>query len=774
MQKPVQFTSPWKLESRIIDQDLTVAAGSNFLSGNGYLGYRGTFPHWRKDRFTACIVSDTWDNADGKWRELCNVPNGLFAACLDTSGLPLPGSKHRLWLDVYHGMTGGSWELRHQEGGSIHCTFSRFADTGVLHRIVQTITLEAERESTITLLTGIDTDIWSLNGDHFSSLQESSMGLKLKTGESGIEIALGQLLLPGTGWNGKDVPAELHQDLKTMMHARVHHLELKKGEPVELTMVMLVVSSRDTEDPSGKLGQIIRESRESATRSAPQGLAAHHRNWWERAWQDYTIEVESDDHAWGILNFNTYHNIIATPAHTDHLPIGARGFSCQAYQGAAFWDQEIFNLPGHLHARPETARRILSYRAKTIGGARNKAKKLGYQGAFYAWVSGDTGEELCPDYFFVDVLTGRKIRNHFNDWQIHVSPDIAYALHRYYLTTGDAEFYTGEGAIILLEVARFIASRVVYLPRRDRYEIHQVLGPDEYHENVNNNLFTNVQCRYAIDKALSLLTMLEQGQPRRYRQLIEELEICPGEIALWRSVREKLYIPEAAPGKTPEPGLLPQFDGYFDLEDISPAELEKRLLDPQEYWGWPNGIAFESQVIKQADVVQLFFQHPRLYPKEQMERNYRYYEKRTQHRSSLSPAIHAIVAARLGLHDQAFRYFHEAGTIDLYNSKPGYSGGTFIGGIHTAACGIAGQMAILGFAGLEIEDRGIRIAPALPKQWQSLAFSFRYRGAVLQFRIDHRECRVLHDGGDNPVQLIPETEPARSIRQGEEVIIPLV
>jgi 1,2-alpha-glucosylglycerol phosphorylase len=774
MEHPVHFTSPWKLKSKTIDDTLTVAGGSNFLCGNGYLGYRGTFPHWRKDRFTACIVSDTWDNADGKWRELCNVPNALFTALTDSFGVPLETESHQLELDIKRGVVTGSWKALSSKKDALHCTFSRYADTDTLHRIVQHITIESETDSTINLLTGIDMDLWSLNGDHFSTIVEAPGGVDLITGESGIRIAVRQLLSPtpdwsevwSKRWSEADGPPELPYTLSSLAQPRLHRLHLKKGDRAEFSVTMVVVSSRDVQEPDAEADRIIKETKSTGYKQ----LQLRHEAIWDASWEKYGIEIESDDNSWGILNFNTYHNIIATPGHTDHLPIGARGFSCQAYQGAAFWDQEIFNLPGHIYANPETARRVLSYRAKTIAGARAKAKKLGFEGAFFAWVSGDSGEELCPDYFFVDVLTGRKIRNHFNDWQIHVSPDIAYAIDQYYTTTGDEKFYIAEGALILLEVARFIASRVVYLPRRDRYEIHQVLGPDEYHENANNNLFTNIQCRFAIDKALSLLTLLEQEYPHRYQELLKELSLSPEERSLWLSIREKLHIP----GEDPQTKLLPQFDGYFQLEDIAPGELEKRLQNPEEYWGWPNGIAYETQVIKQADIVQLFYQHPRLYSKDQMEKNFLYYEKRTQHRSSLSPAIHAIVAARLGMTETAYRYFQEAGTIDLYSSKPGYSGGTFIGGIHTAACGIAGQMAIQGFGGFEVGGEGIHISPALPRLWKKLRFNYTYRDSVISFEIDHQRLKARHTSGLSPVLLIHKGGGSYTVRPGEMVEIPLV
>jgi kojibiose phosphorylase len=452
-------------------------------------------------------------------------------------------------------------------------------------------------------------------------------------------------------------------------------------------------------------------------------------------WDSFDVHIDGNDEDQRLLRYNTYHNIIATPAHTDHLPIGARGLSCQAYQGAAFWDQEIFNLPMYVYTRPEIARNILRYRHKTLDGARRKADRLGYRGAFYAWISGDTGDELCPDFFFRDVITGRKIRNHFNDWQIHVSPDISYAVWQYYRATGDRRFLVDSGAEILFEVARFLYSHAYYKKEKDRFEIIRVLGPDEYHENVDNSVFTNVQARYALDRALEAYEMLaDAGRPSEaLADIRSRIGLTDDELAGWREMAEKLYIPQP----DSESGLIEQFDGYFELEDVTPDKLAERLIDENEYWGWPNGIAYHTQVTKQADVVQLFALHPAPeYGIDIVRRNYEYYEPRTQHRSSLSPGVHALVASRVGNLAEAERYLEHSLTIDLRNTNPPESGGTFIGGIHTAACGIGWQIVVFGFLGLRVEEEYIVLDPRLPQDWDGIRTRLTVRGHQFEVSTD--------------------------------------
>src|SRR6056297_3056673 len=702
-ESPIYIENEWSISENRFDPVQIVTTGSNFMTGNGYLGYRGTFPEWEADEYVGCIVSDTYDNADGKWKELCTVPHGLFTAIqLDKQPVhPTSGSgsvsDYRLSLNYRYGRTSGGYTCAPADTGDssqeLHISFERFASYSSLHLVAQRVRIAAKAAAKLTLLTGVDGQVWSLNGDHFPSCSSftnnSIIGFQCATSETGLPVVAAQGIRI-YGANPSSTIVEHESDKGKPRILRKLQLELQAGEEIVIEQMMTVFSGNDTEDPYTAAVRLAEESVENGY----EREAEHRARVWDSLWNRYSIKVDSGDDTQALLNYNLYHNIIATPAHTDHLPIGARGLSCQAYQGAAFWDEEIFNLPMYLYTYPNVAKNILIYRYKTLEGARRKAQRLGYEGAYYPWISGDTGDELCPDYFFKDVLTGRKIRNHFNDWQIHISPDISYTIWHYYEATGDWEFIREYGAEMLFEIANFLVSHAYLKKEKNRYEIIRVLGPDEYHENADNNAFTNLQAKWAIGAALDVYYRLSKEEPQVLKRLEKRSRIDEDRIELWQEMHEYMYIP------TPlaDSGLIEQFDGYFDLEDITPDALAERLKDPNEYWGWPTGIAYETQVIKQADVVQLFCLHPGMYNSDTMRKNYSYYERRTHHRSSLSPAVHSIVASQIGFPDQAYHYFQKSLTIDLYSTNPPASGGTFIGGIHTAACGIAWQMVVFGFA----------------------------------------------------------------------------
>ncbi len=769
----------WEIYEDEFRSDQVVTTGSNYMIGNGYCGYRGTFADDTRAEYVACVLTDTYDNADGVWKELATVPNGLYTTLM-VNGTPLRWSgadtqQYRRTLNFRYGEWSGeaTWKKR-----GISVAETRFASAEDIHLLTSRTTITAHRSAEMTIVTGIDADIWSLNGNHFRALRgdirEGISEIVGVTQEHGYEIVV-QEHATLTGPAGEPVP---HTDEHLTDHdggSQLRRLEcsLDRGQSIVLTKYVALYSTNDlrrgqnphtvvhvpalpaetgTLDPARSAARFRKEQppvndlnkpTEAELRTAAtaviheaqqrgwETVRRRHRERWDRWWEHSDIEIAGDDRAATVLRYNIYHNIIATPVHTDHLPIGARGLSCQAYQGAAFWDQEIFNLPMFIFTAPDVARNILVYRYRTLDGARRKARDLGYHGAFYPWISGDSGEEICPAYFFRDVISGRKIRNHFNDWQIHISPDISYTISRYVAITGDEEFLKWYGGEIVFEVARFLYSRSLYRPDRDRYEIIRVLGPDEYHENVDNNFFTNYQARFALAYGAEVFDWLGERDPEALKAVSGKIKLDAGEVERWRQTAEKMYVPE--PSKTT--GLIEQFSGYFQYEDITPRELKERLIEGGEYWGWPNGIALETQVTKQADVTQLFMLHPEAYTREIMQKNWEYYEKRTQHGSSLSPAVYAIVAAWIGRLDDAYRYFMKSCTIDLYNDNKAVSGGTFIGGIHTAACGVAWQIVVHGFAGMSVSDDGISFAPRLPAEWERVTFPLEFRKAKLSVEI---------------------------------------
>lgn len=718
-----------------------------FMVGNGYLGYRGTFAEARAQQGVSCIVSDTFNCADHQWTELCNVPNALHIAISvggeSISAFQSQTRTHRRSIDLKDGIFRRDGSYLTSAGVNIRIEEERFASYYDLHLLASQVRISADQDVQLELRTGIDSTVTDLHGPHLTDTQTTHerdiIALETRTTQSEIRIAIAEgIVLEGPEPTSSDILREEEGIFRT------YTFQLSAGQPLILEKLVSIYHSNDTarlaerpqyqgtRDPLVAVFQDVEDCLDSGYLYARQV----HQEQWKRTWESCDIQVEGDPELQFALRFCLFHNLIATPLHGP-LPIAARGLSSQAYQGGAFWDQEIFNLPMLIHTQPRMARNLLEYRYRCLPVAREKAKRLGYEGAYFAWISGKHGEELCPDFYYRDVYADRPTRNHLNDWQIHISLDVAYAVCQYVEATGDDRFWLEGGAEMLFEVARFIYSFAYYNSSKERYELLRVVGPDEYHEGVNNNSYTNYLAHFVLAKALKLYEYLMEMEAEFLSKLEESLSLRSEEVERWRPLRKKLYRP--LPNF--ETAVQPQFDGYDQLRDTTPAQLQEEVASEEEYWGYPAGIAVNTQVIKQADVVQLMCMLQG-FPEEVLLASLNYYEPRTEHGSSLSPSAYARLAARLGKMDMAYRYTHRSLTMDLYQKQRASSGGVFIGGIHTAACGAAWQVMLFGFAGIQVLEDGIELAPHLPEKWSRISFSFRILGQLLQIHISHDRLSV--------------------------------
>jgi trehalose/maltose hydrolase-like predicted phosphorylase len=457
-----------------------------------------------------------------------------------------------------------------------------------------------------------------------------------------------------------------------------------------------------------------------------RGVLAAHEAAWQRRWIASDIIIEGDSEAQQAVRFATYHLTSAANPGDERVSIGARALTGDAYLGHVFWDTEIFLLPFYTAVWPEAARALLMYRFHTLPGARAKARHFGFRGALYAWESAATGEETTPERVMgsdgepVDILTGQM--------EHHISADVAYAVWQYWRVTGDDDFFRRAGAEILLETARFWASRAVAEDDGKRH-IRHVIGPDEYHEDVDDNAFTNLMARWNIGRALEALDQLLARWPDDDAKLRKKLALEDGELADWRDAITRIAI-----NVDPETGLYEQFAGFHALEPLDLTEYADRTVPIDVVIGRER--TQRSQVVKQSDVVALIALLPNEFPGGTAETNFRHYERRCAHGSSLSAGTHALVAARLGDADMALGYLREAAATDL-DLDPSSAGGVRIAGL-----GGMWQAVVLGFAGLDLMGDTLGINPKLPRHWRQLSFRACWRGRNLGIRITSRIAEV--------------------------------
>jgi beta-phosphoglucomutase family hydrolase len=495
-----------------------------------------------------------------------------------------------------------------------------------------------------------------------------------------------------------------------------------------LKRIVAVQRSIDREDPP--VEQAVR-GLESALRRDIVELTERHRAAWLARWRDADVAIEGDLEFQRALRFSLYHLISSADPESDVASVGARGLSGPGYKGHVFWDTEVFILPFFSYTHPETARALLAYRYRTLDAARARAASLGYRGALFAWESADTGEDVTP----TDAIgpDGREVRILTGEQEHHVAADIAWAVWRYWEATGDDEFFLRMGAEIVLETARFWASRA----RRDddgAYHIDVVIGPDEYHEGVSDNAFTNVLARWNIDRALEVGSILDASDPTVWDDLSRRLDLTPSELGEWRMVAAGLVD-----GFDHKTGLYEQFAGFFELEDIRAAEIAERPFAGDAVLGVER--VDGAQVVKQPDVLMLAHMLPECVPAVVAEANYRYYEPRTSHGSSLSPAIHAAIAARLARLDDVVAYSRMAAAIDLGNGM-----GNAAQGVHVATMGGLWQAAVMGCGGLRPSRSALCLDPVLPDAWGALRFAIRWHGTRVEVSFTADELSLDLDG----------------------------
>ena len=700
---------------------------SRFAISNGFLGVRGARSTTRGGRWVVparTYVAGLFDTpgTDHATRGLIPAADWLHLRIMLPGGplLHHPGdiSSHRMTLDMRRGALLS--EGRHLKAPDLglHVQTSRLVSLSDRAIGLQLIRMEIEDgELDVALEASFEGTELGLVVDRLGQ----DLGL-WHTQHSGKRLAMATVAALQV--DGQDIPATALGPLKSLWTWKA-----RPGQVVCFQRCVAIVRG-DTKDSDP--AKVALEKLNQARALGWRGVVAAHEASWVSRWRCSDVVVDGDAGAQLALRFALYHlNSAANPS-DERVSIGARALTGDDYHGHVFWDTEIFLLPFFILTWPEAARALLMYRFHTLDGARAKAAGMGWRGALYAWESADTGAEMTPeqvigpDHRVIDVLCGKQ--------EQHISADVAYAVWQYWQATGDESFLLDAGAEILFETARFWSSRA--LPEADgRCHIRGVIGPDEYHEHIDDNAYTNVMARWNIHRALDVVGLLQKRWPARWASLASRLDLTDAELTAWLHVAETI-----ATGLDPETGLFEQFAGYFALEDIDLANYAGRTVPMDVVLGRER--TQKSQVVKQADVVALLGLLPEEFVGDTEPVNFRYYEPRCSHGSSLSPAMHGLVAARLGDTELALRFFRQTAAIDLADTHAATDGG-----VHIAALGGIWLLAVFGFAGVSFRNDDLAIDPRLPVSWRSLTFRVQWR---------RRSLRISIDAGKQTVEAIVE------------------
>jgi len=757
--------------------------------GNGYFSTRGAVTWARADgihypgaylaggynRLRTDIAGRVVENED-----LVNLPNWLALEFRIADGdwfdvRTVTILSYRQELDLRLGMLLRTIRFEDGQGRRVTLKERRLVSMSNMHLGALELALTAENWSArVTVRSAIDGRVVNagaklyrtFNNRHLEPpagevVGEDSVSLLARTCQSHIQVAQvarTQAFLGDAPWNGPrqviNEPGYIGQEF---------NLELRHGETVRLEKLVSVYTSRD--HAISECGLAARKAIAGASRF--DAIMAEHALTCKHGWRYFDVHMLPADASFKLnvpmlLRLNMFHLLQAVSPNSIGLDIGvpARGWTGEAYQGHIFWD-ELFIFPFLNYRMPEITRSLLLYRYRRLGEARVAARSAGLQGAMFPWQSGSDGQEETQE-LNLNPRSQRWVPDN-SYLQRHVGSAVAYNVWQYFQVTHDIEFLRFHGAELILEIARFWSSIAHFNDQRGRYEIHGVMGPDEFHEGypdspapgLKNNAYTNIMAVWVLWRALEVLGLLPDI---RREALMTRLGLSEEETARWDEISRRMYVPFH------DDGIISQFEGYEKLAELDWENYRVRYGNIQRLeliLEAENDSANRYKASKQADVLMLFY----LFSSEELcelferlsypfdpatiPRHVDYYDSRSSHGSTLSRVVHAWVLARSD-RPRATRYFAEALQSDVNDIQQG----TTAEGVHLGAMAGTVDLVQRGTMGIEVTGDVLRLNPKLPLEVKRFDMHLRYRGHSLDLRLTRDALTVRgRNGGAAPIKL---------------------
>lgn len=744
----------WLVREHGFDLARANAFETLFTVGNGRLGTRGALEEGHAGALSGVFLAGVYDGHDAIVIDLVNAPDWVDTAVyVDGCRLDVDTCdvvSHERALDVSQGVLWRSTTFADPAGRRTRIDSIRVAclhnrDVAVLRLSVTPL----DHDAAIRIDTGLDGERSNLEalpvypaGRTFSPEERWAKWARsrhLLPGGAGIDDGVLYLRTSTIG-TGVDIayaattslsPAAHHTDVEHCHDAVTSRnwCDVAAGETVQLDKIVAVGTSRDVGHTGEPLDR-VKGIAAAATADGVDALLEANQQAWRELWRGCDAEVIGQPQLSQAMRFSIYHLLIAANPQDPTVNIGAKSLSGEGYRGHVFWDTEAMMLPFFIMTQPEAAKALLGYRYHTLDGARRNAAEGDYAGARYAWESADTGDEECPR-FTPDGLN----RFWTRDEEVHVSADVAYGIERYLDATQDHEFLESVGAEILFETSRFWISFAE--SGEDGWHLRQVMGPDEFHSHVDDNAFTNKLVAWHLRYAADVYDDLAATAPEALTAVVDKLGLDPAEVTTWRSVADGIVEP-----RTNADGVIEQFAGYFERLNVPVTEWDENNM-PRYPEGYHHFNCEDTQLLKQPDVLQLMLMLPDEFSEQDKLVNFEYYEPRTLHKSSLSPAIHAILGIEVGDSLRAVQYFGRSALVDLTDNQ-----GNTAEGMHIASA--AGTWAILttGFGGLRVRHGQLAFDPWLPAEWQGVRYRVTWRGFHLRVQVEHGLLQVEVDGPD--------------------------
>ncbi|WP_137596784.1 glycoside hydrolase family 65 protein [Paucilactobacillus kaifaensis] len=717
-------TTDWNPANKRLQESMTSL-------GNGNLGMRGFFEEqYTGDTLPGIYLGGVWfpdKTRVGWWKngypkyfgKVINAIN-FMATDIKINGESVDLahdqiSDFKLDLDMQQSVLTRTVTV-HKNDATVQLVFERFISAAQKELVVQRITANniGDTAATIEIASAVDANV--VNED--ANYDETFWNVLTTNADQqqATVVAITKENNFGTPRFTVGTQATVKTDLDAVQHEQTDTKavndfkgQLAAGAHTVFEKRTIIVTSRDYASQAELEQQMVKLSQQVAQESYDQLFAAH-RNVWAARWEKSDVQINGDDAAQQGIRFNLFQLFSTYYGEDSRLNIGPKGFTGEKYGGATYWDTEAFAVPVYLGITdPSVTRNLLMYRYQQLDGAFHNAREQGLKGALYPMVTFDG------------------IESH-NEWEItfeeiHRNGDIAFAIYNYTRYTGDESYVLNEGSRVLTEMSRFWADRVHFSKRNHKYMIHGVTGPDEYENNVDNNWYTNYLAQWTLKYTLATVAKVTPA-------VAAKLQVTEQEKQQWQDIVDRMYLPEDK-----ELGIFVQHDGFLD-KDIEPvSSIPADELPINQHWSWDK--ILRSPYIKQGDVLQGVWDFIDDFTPEQKKRNFDFYEPLTVHESSLSAAIHSVLAADLKYEKQAVEMYERTSRLDLDNYNNDTDDGLHI----TSMTG--GWLAIVqGFAGMRVRDGQLHFAPFLPQKWDSYQFRQLFRGRIIKVKVDQNGTQI--------------------------------
>ncbi len=547
-----------------------------------------------------------------------------------------------------------------------------------------------------------------------------------KTKKTGFEVFTGQKI--EIAINGQKQALNSQAETKEKFSSLTYLIPAAQGEQVCITKFAVNLSSENhpvsalESNGIAYLNRICAKGFETMKKEQAEA--------WDAKWAINDVIIKGDVSAQQGIRFNIFQLNQTYTGADDRLNIGPKGFTGEKYGGSTYWDTEAYCIPFYLATAPENvSKNLLIYRWKQLDRAIENAGKLGF----------NQGAALYP----MVTMNGEECHN---EWEItfeeiHRNGAIAYAIKDYVDYTNDRKHLVEYGWEVLIGISRFWAQRVNWSENQQKYVMLGVTGPNEYENNVNNNWYTNYFAVWCLKYTLAVLKEIKSNYPELAQEKLNKTNFKEEEIAQFEHIIQNMYFP-----RDEQKGIFLQQDGFLDKE-IAPVDSIPAGQRPiNQNWSWDR--ILRSCYIKQADVLQGMYFFETDFSKEEMERNYNFYEPLTVHESSLSPCVHNILAAKLGKEDKSYEFYTRAARLDLddYNNDTE-------DGCHITSMAGTWMSIVKGFGGMMIINDQLSFNPFLPSQWEEYAFKINFRANHLAINIKKTGVEIANLS-TNPITLL--------------------